>query len=325
MPRQRTANKHLPRNMVKRGPSYYFVTSGNYTNLGRDYPKALIAYAGLVGETPELGTVADLLAAYIETRRATLSPITIEGYLYGSRNLGAVFGHLPLASVMRSDVYRYVKQVGNVQANRDRALLSAAYTFAKNIGAFTGDNPAMGLQERNTEKPRVRYMDDAEYSCLLAESSPRLACMIRFLYLTGMRPSDAFALRHSDFDDQGFLFTTSKTGKLAGVQWSDDLRAVVLDARNLFRRFGRVYLFESAPKGQHAARGAGQYTVSGFRSLFKRAAARAGLVDIRPYDLRKKAGSDVTEAHATHLLGHSDAKTTRRHYRTKIERAKPVK
>ncbi len=325
MPRPRKRNRHLPRNMVKRGPSYYFVHCGKYTNLGRDYPKALIQYAGMVGERPEVRTVADMLAAYIESGRARFTPATVTGYLRSAELLSAVFGHMPIDAVQRSDVYRYVVEGGTVQTNRDRALLSAAYTFAANIGAFKGENPAKGLQKRNTEKPRKRYVTDDELATLIANSSERVACIIRFLYLTGMRPSDAFALRLSDFDEQGFLFTASKTGRDSGLSWSDDLRAVVLDARLLFRRFGRVYLFESLPKGKHQRRGAGQYTVSGFRALFKRAAVKAKLSNIRPYDLRKKAASDVDEHHAVKLLGHSDPKTTRRHYRTRVDRAKPVK
>jgi len=166
---------------------------------------------------------------------------------------------------------------------------------------------------------------DAELEKILAASSARLATMIRFLYLTGMRPADAFALRLSDFDEQGFLFTARKTGLDSGLEWSDDLRQVVQEARQLFRRFGRVYLFESAPKGKHQSRGAGKYTVSGFRSLFKRAAARAGVADINPYDLRKKAASDVPAEHATQLLGHTNPATTKRHYRTKVVRVRPVK
>lgn len=325
MPRQRTANKHLPRGMVKRGPSYYFRSKGAYLNLGHDYPQALIKYAGLVGERPGIHTLADLLASYIEARRATLAPATIANYLLSAKYLGMVFGHMPLDTITRADVYRYIKQAGTVQANRDRALLSAAYTYAANIGAFTGVNPAMGLRERNTETPRLRYVTDDELALLLANASPRVGTIIRFMYLTGMRPADVFALRLDDFDDQGFLYTARKTQLAAGVKWSDDLRQVVLEARQLFRRFGRVYLFESDPKGKHVGRGAGKYTVSGFRSLFKRAAAKAGLSDIRPYDLRSKAASDVTEQHATRLLGHTDAKTTRRHYRAKIERVDPVK
>lgn len=325
MPRQRTANKHLPRNMVKRGPSFYFVTGGRYVNLGRDYPQALIKYAGMVGERPGIHALADLLAAYIEARRSKLSAATIAGYLNSAQNLGAVFGHMPLEAITRADVYRYVKQAGTVQANRDRALLSAAYTFAANIGAYAGENPAKGLQERNEEAPRLRYVTDAELDAMLQHASPKVAVIMRFLYLTGMRPSDAFALRLSDFDDEGFLYTTRKTKLPTGLSWSDELRQVVQDARQLFRRFGRVYLFESSPKGKHQGRGVGPYTVSGFRANFKRLATKAGITDIRPYDLRKKAASDVTEEHATNLLAHTNPKTTRRHYRTKVKRVEPVK
>ncbi len=325
MPRKRTNNRHLPANMVKRGPSYYFQTKGKYTNLGRDYSSALIHYSGMVGERPRIMTVADLLTAYIEDRRGKLAPATIGHYLVSAKNLGGVFGTMPIDQVTRAHVYEYVKRRGDVQANRDRALLSTAYTFAANIGAFVGNNPAMGLRERNTEKPRKRYITDAELSALLVASSPRLACMIQFLYLTGMRPSDAFAICEDQFDAQGIMFEASKTGKLSGVAWSEELRAVVQDARKLFRRFGRVYLFETKPRGTQAVYGPRQYTARAFRALMQAAASRAGIRDIRPYDLRRKAGSDVEEAHAQSLLGHTSAKTTRQHYRAKPEYIDPVK
>jgi integrase len=122
------------------------------------------------------------------------------------------------------------------------------------------------------------------------------------------------------------LFAAQKTGKRTLVEWSPELQACVEDAKRLWRRFGREYLFESMPKGKHAKRGPGPYTTSGLRALWRVARVAAGVPDVRLHDLRRKAGSDfVDDAGAQRLLGHEDGKVTRKHYRAKPSRAKPVR
>jgi integrase len=115
------------------------------------------------------------------------------------------------------------------------------------------------------------------------------------------------------------------------VLWSPELEAVVADARKQWRRFGREYLFESRPQkasddGKRPARPPGPYTPSGLRAMWRRVRVKAGLLDTRLHDLRRKAGSDVaTLGEAQGLLGHADGKVTGRHYRAKPERVKPVR
>jgi integrase len=324
--RPRKHNKHLPRGMLQRRGVYYFVRgTAPWLNLGRDYGQALIQYAGLVGERPAVSTVSDAVAHYLESSVRRLKPATLEGYRYSAANLAAVFGHMPLAALKPSHVYEYLVRKGNTQANRDKALLSAAYTHARRIGAFTGDDPAKGLQYRNEEQPRQRYVTDAELETLIAKASPKLGCIIRFSYLTGMRQGDALAVRLSDISDAGISLTTNKTGARMLIGWTPDLQAVVDEAKRLWRRFGREYLFESMPKGKHAGRGPGPYTTSGLRALWRVARKKSGVLDVRLHDLRRKAGSDVGEADARRLLGHADGKVTRKHYRARPELVKPVR
>lgn len=328
MGRRRKHDRHLPARMYRRRGVYYYVEpAGKWSSLGRDYGAALIKYAEIVGEPPQVRTVADLLAQYIEHAGGRCAPATIANYRISMANLCKVFGAVAIVDVTPADVYRYVVTLGTVQANRDRALLSAAYTHARRTGAVPRDfdDPTKGLHFRNPEEPRKRYVTDAEQAALLAAASPKLAVIQRFLYLTGMRQGDALRVRVADIDDDGIHYEASKTGKRQVVQWSDDLRACVDDAMSLWRRFGRVWLFESRPRGKAAERGVGPYTPSGLRALFRVARAKAGVEDVRLHDLRRKAGSDVDEAHAQGLLGHADPKTTRRHYRAKPARVKPVK
>lgn len=328
MPRPRKHDTHLPRSMFCRRGAYYFVANGKWYPLGREYGSALRKYADFVGSPVRVVTVGDAMAHYLESAKSRLKPATLAGYDYSAANLRAVFGRVALADLTAADVYRYLTEKGNVQANRDRALLSACYTHARRIGALPklADDPTKGLEYRNPEHPRRRYVTDTELQTLLLAASPKLACIARFIELTGMRQSDALRVRLADIDEEGIRYTQGKTNRPLVVLWSDELRATVETARKLWRRFGREYLFESAPRGRHAARGHGPYTPSGLRALWRVARAKAGLPDVTLHDLRRKSGSDAeSDAEAQDRLGHEDGKVTRKHYRAKPKRVSPTR
>lgn len=331
MGRRRKANAHLPRGMLIKHGAYYLKRANKWIRLADEYGPALIKYAELVAERPAVTTIADAVSHYLETSAKRLRPATLENYQRSAKNLAAVFGHMALDALTPADVYGYLVRKGNVQANRDKALLSAAYTHARRIGAFTGDDPAKGLQYRNEESPRERYVTDAELAQILSVASPKLACIIRFSYLTGMRQADVLAVRIDDIADDGIHYRPSKAGKHAHVTivtWTDELRQVVEDAKRLWRRFGREWLFESHPRGPHARKGKaiGPYTTSGVRALWRVAREKAGLKDVRLHDFRAKAGSDApSESEAQDLLTHATPAVTRRHYRRKPRTVKPAR
>lgn len=328
MGRPRKSAKHLPERMLQKHGAYYFVKDQKWHPLGKDYGAALVKYAELVGTPARVTKVKDAVWTYIEhctSRPEPLADATLDGYRRSAANLMPVFGEADLSAVEPTHVYQYLVTKGNVQANRDRALLSASFTHARRIGAFRGDDPTKGLQYRNAERPRKRYVNDGELAVILNAVSPKLACIARFAFLTGMRQSDALRVRMSDIDDEGIHYTTGKTGVPLVVLWSPDLRDCVEEAKGLWRRFGREWLFESHPKGKHAKRGVGPYTTSGLRALWRVGRKKAGMVDIRLHDLRRKAGSDMEAGDAQRLLGHADGKVTARHYRAKADRVKPAR
>jgi integrase len=315
--------------MMLRHGAYYFVRGNKWLRLSKEYGPALVKYADMVDSPTQVETIKDAIWHYIEHRTngpKVLAPATLEAYRYSAANLEPVFGKLLLAEMTPPMIYRYLSDAGTVQANRDKALLSAAFTHARNLGAFTGIDPTKGLQHRNEEKPRTRYVTDGELAVILNAASPKLRCLIRFAYLTGMRQGDVLRVKLTDMDDEGIHFTAGKTKGRQVVTWSPELEEVVEDARKLWRRFGREYLFESRPKGKHAKRGPGPYTTSGLRALWRTVRANAKVPDVRLHDLRRKAGSDVaTQGDAQRLLGHADGKVTMKHYRAKPERSKPVR
>ena len=329
MGRPRKVNRHLPRGMHHKHGAYYYVRGNKWLPLGKDFGPALIAYAGMVGTAPRVTTVQEAVAHYLESSAGRLAKATLEGYRNSAANLAPVFGHMGLADVQPHHVFRYLTERGDVQANRDRALLSAAYSHARRIGALSklADDPTKGLEYRNPEKPRDRYVEDAELTAILDVASPKLRTIARFIELTAMRQGDALQVKLADLDDDGFTYWNAKSKRRQGLEWSEELSATVEDAKRLWRRFGRVYLFESRPiRSGKFKRDPGPYTPSGLRALWRVARARAGLTDVRLHDLRAKAGSDAgSDAEAQALLGHSDGKVTRRHYRRKVARNKPTR
>lgn len=331
MGRPRKHGKHLPANMLYRHGAYYFVRSGKWTRLAKDYGAALVQYATFVGKPHEIRTVKDAVWAYIEdgatrTWKKKLSEATLENYRNSAPNLCAVFGHMSMDDIEASMVTRYMLDKGSVQANRDKALLSAAFTYARIKGAFKGADPTKRLQVRNEEKPRERYVTDKEMQALVSKATPKQATIARFIELTGMRQGDALRVRIEDIDDEGIHYRQGKGGKRLVILWSPALHAVVDDANRLWRRFGREWLFEGKPRGKHAGKPIGPYTPSGLRSLWRKTREKAGLPDVCLHDLRAKAGSDVVTAEeATRLMGHADGKVTRRHYRRKAERVNPLR
>ena len=190
MGRRRKHNTHLPRGMTQKHGAYYFIApSGKWIRLDAGYGPALIKYASLVGSAPTVTTVADAITHYLQSSATRLKPATLEGYRHSASRLCAVFGLVGLDDLQPADVYRYLVEHGNVQANRDRALLSAAYSHARRIGAFRGDDPAKGLQFRNPEQPRQRYVVDAELDALRDALE---TCSVEDLH-------DLFAEQYSDY------------------------------------------------------------------------------------------------------------------------------
>lgn len=319
--------RRLPKRLHYKHDAYYYVSrvSGavRWLRLSADYGEALRKWAELEGGKPRVTwTVADAITEYLAASKGRLKPATLAGYRENMKRLIAVFGKMRIEDVTRAHVYSYVVKRGNVAGNRERALLSAAYSHLTLAGIFKGENPAAGLRFRNPEKPRRRYVTDDELAALLAAAKPRMRALIQFAYATGMRQADILALRLTAATDAGIAYTDSKTGEPHLVAWTDELRAIWKAAAG--GRIGAqpVFLSSARAEGQGGPQGD---TSSGFRASWRHVRARTKLPDVRFHDLRRKAGSDAAGIeHAQELLGHADPKITRKHYRAKLEAVRPI-
>ncbi len=300
--------------------AYFYVSrvagKVKWTRLSENYADALRMWADIEGAAaPTDWTVSKMLTHYLAVSKKRLKDATHTGYLENLKQLVPAFGHMPVEDVEISHVYNYVVKRGNVAGNRERALLSAAYAHLIKTGQYKGANPAAGLQFRNPEKPRKRYVDDEEFSKLLAAAGTRMRTLLSFAFATGMRQLDVLNLQITAGAKEGIRYVDSKTGQTHLVAWTDELRTLWRAAAGA--RVGALPLF--------LARDGEAYTSSGFRASFRRVAVRAKLENIRFHDLRRKAGSDAADLdHAQELLGHSDAKVTKKHYRAKPVAVAPI-
>jgi integrase len=150
--------------------------------------------------------------------------------------------------------------------------------------------------------------------------SPMLKAYIKVKYITGQRQQDLLSIRLSDLTDEGIRFTTQKTNKTFILEWTDELREAIKEARLVKRRVGTMYLF--------ATRTGGRYTGSGFRSIWQRAMrsyAKMGGIRFTEHDIRAKTASDTNAEHANEIMRHNSVAFTERVYRRQIKKVRPLK
>ena len=219
--------------------------------------------------------------------------------------------------VTPQDIYAYMDaRDAPVRANREKALLSHVFSYAIRWGVVA-DNPCRNVK-RNTERPRKRYVTDAEFDAVYDMASPMIQCAMMISLLTGLRQGDILKLQIQSLTDEGIEVRTSKTGKAMLFEWTDELRDVVERAKKLRGRRQTMYLL-------FGSRGH-RYTSSGFQTAWYRlmdTAVEEGAVKERFtfHDIRAKAGSDSED---DRLLG-NDKRTLERHYKRKPVAVTPLR
>jgi len=141
--------------------------------------------------------------------------------------------------------------------------------------------PAPRFKTPRQPKPRVRWLTPAEAEALIEAASPHLRPLIVFLLASGARMSEALELdwRHLHLKDGFVEFVHTKSGYARSVPLNE---RCVAELANLPNRIGPVFLRpDGLPyKTRNRERG-GQIRVA-----FANACTKAGIVDLRPHDLR---------------------------------------
>jgi integrase len=187
--------------------------------------------------------------------------------------------------------------------------------------------------------PRTRYVEDWEIAEALSLEPRRrkgslhaVRAYIKIKLLTGLRRGDLLRLRTSDLRDDGIHVEPHKTAKTTGkrivIEWTPTLRQAIDEAKAARPVDIGPYLF-CTKRGDPYVSEDGR--ANGWDSMWGRFMDRV-LTETKikdrftEHDLRAKCASDAeTLEHAQQLLAHADSATTRRVYRRRPERVKPLK
>lgn len=233
-------------------------------------------------------------------------------------HLHRVFGHMQADQVTQADVLLYLVRCPRTSARGEISLLSGAYRHAMLSERLTF-NPCIGAKLGKPRSHRDRYLTHAEYDALYSVSGPTLRLFLDLAYMLALRVSDVCSLRWDQFD-VGSAVHTKKTGSRQRFPLTDDLRAVLAEARALQGKIVSMYVI--AGRG---GRPVGRHKIG---DLFREACRKAGVEDTQPRDLRAKAGTDrdAEGGDAQRLLGHEDPRTTKVYLRgKKVRVVEPMK
>jgi integrase len=179
-------------------------------------------------------------------------------------------------------------------------VLSAAYEFALRQG-WAASNPCRGVR-RNTERPRSRYVSDAEFLEAFEAAPEPLQDVMALALLTGARQGELRALRREDVREDGVYVRETKTGKVRVVHRTEAIDFFITRAVS---RQESIAARPADPRRHRQARVRSEsvltnrfglpWSMAGLQTAFKRLG-----VDWHFHDLRAKSQSDANH----NILGH---------------------
>ncbi|POA21613.1 integrase [Pseudomonas sp. FW300-N1A1] len=315
----------------KRGNTIYYLydTGGKPRKeipLGTDYGLAILEYAKLEKSrvsqtlTQTVLTFNYVAERYMNEVVPTKAHATQKDNARELKNLLLFFNDppAPLEAIEPQHVSQYLRHRGKtapVRANREKALLSAIWNYARESGYTSLANPCAGIKG-NKETGRDVYVEDELLAQAYEHADQPLRDALDLFYLTGQRIADTLKMDERDIRDDKLYVQQGKTGAKRRIEIIGELK-VVID-RILARKTGhrirstRLVVMDT---GQ-------AMTKSMLRKRFDDAREAAGIPknDFQMRDLRAKAATDKEEStgnirEARDQLGHTTVGMTEQYIR----------
>jgi integrase len=331
MGRKPTRNKNLPQGMRARhrkSGTYFYLDTGETPRreipLGSDYPLAVQKWAELtISGNPQnnLITFRYVAERYIREELPKKAPATRKDNLRELAKLYEMFDEppAPLEQIEPINIRQYLdyRKAAPVRANREKALFSHIWNFARNVGLTSKANPCTGI-EGNKENGRDTYIDDEVYKAVWEAAEPPLQDALDLAYLTGQRPADVLKLTRADIREGALHLKQAKTGKRLRIQVAGEFATLV--KRLSTRKVMSLALVNNAagyPMTKAMLRGA--FDRARIKAIEKNPALADQIRNFQFRDLRAKAGTDKEESHgmnaAQDQLGHSTQQMTQQYVR----------
>lgn len=309
--------------------------------LGKDHAIALARWDELHNKRPaRVGLIQEAIDLWREQvligTKDSPSPYTNaetrRDYTRHLKRIEEVFGPAAWEDVTVPAMRAYLrKRKGKTQANRELSVLSIVWNFARKEGMTTLTWPAAGLERsgwKNPEQARLVEVTDEMFDAVYAQGDQVLRDAMDIASATSMRITDVRTIPLPPGDQ--LRLQASKTGKK--TEFTVSMSAVLPDviSRRRANKNAMHLKLLATPSGREVS-----YRMLADRFATAREAAAAATSDaalaeaIRAMILRdcRKYAADKAESaeEAQKLLQHGDMATTMRHYRTKADRAKPVR
>lgn len=324
----------IPRFRVrKRGAKvYYYYDTGGRKNrkeipLGSDYGLAIMKYAEFERDRTADARVQEVITfKYVADRYLvevvpTKSPATQKDNLRELKNLLAFFNDppAPLDAIQPQHVRQYLRWRSSapVRANREKALLSAIWNFAREMGYTALANPCAGVKG-NKEKGRDVYIEDSLYKAVYDKAEVGLQDAMDLAYLTGQRVTDVRLMDERDIRDGQIWIQQGKTAAKRRIELMGELATLMarIKARKAGHKVRSTRLIVTA-EGE-------PMTAGMLRGRFDKAREAAGIPKsaFQLRDLRAKAGTDKAESsgdilQARDQLGHTTVNMTEHYVRNR--------
>jgi len=222
----------------------------------------------------------------------------------------------PLEDLEPVHVRKYLTwRKATTRANREKALLSAIWNFARDKGYTALPNPCAGIRG-HVEKGRDTYIEDDQFEAIWEKADVCLRDAMDLAYLTGQRPSDVLRLSEMDLRDGALHVRQSKTGARIRIDVSGDLAALIERIRARKKAY-RVYSTRLVVNEQGRTLGA-----NAISRRWATACKAAGFTGLQFRDLRAKAGTDKADTsgdirQAQKQLGHGSVVMTEAYVRNR--------
>lgn len=329
----------------KNKTTYYYRTTVDgkrkKINLGHNLPNALQK----VREIESTGTIAPTTLLQIwELYSKDVSdgllarPInTQKDYERCWNKICDLLGDMNMKTIVASQIKQYMRhRTAKVRANREKAMISILFNYARNYYDFDGPNPCRDLKG-NKETGRKKYVEKWEFEEIYVNADEILKDVLDLLVYTGQRVSDVLDLQMTDIKNN-FILTgmlmhnhvsateltgkkvadlmkvrNNKTGKKINIIIAGEFEVIVdriMDRRKRDNITSDYIITNN--KGE-------QLSMNTLQDKFKRARKLAGYkpYEIQMRDLRSKNACDSDLETANIRLAHTNMSMTE-HYRNKV-------
>jgi len=334
MGRKATVNTNLPHRMRARirpsGRYFYYDLGGKPRKeipLGSDYVAAVRKWAELEADKAaptNLITFRYVAEQYLKDILPGKAPRTQKDNLAELAWLYKVFDNppAPLEDIEPHHIHKYLQWRGKTaktRANREKALFSHIWNYARSMGFTSKTNPCQGVKGF-TEKGRSCYVEDGVFQAIWQAATTPIQDAMDLAYLTGQRPADVLKMKLSDIQDDHISVKQNKTQAKMRISTTGDFAVLIerLKTRTRATRCTNLIVNEDGTPLTYSAMAQRIYHIKP-KAIQAHPEMADAIKDYQFRDLRAKAGTDKSETSslddAKKQLGHTNVKMTEKYVR----------